>query len=814
MIQQEDISVYGMMCSHCEAAVTKALLQSPGVDTANAFHEDNRVQVAFDTEQTNPEKLKLVIVEQGYSLDPPAQESLEPEPEQVETIKEEPDPANLKEVCFGIQGMSCANCALAIEKAFKGVEGVKKSSINLPLERGVVSYDPALMDEARVLNIVNNAGYRAVKQDNQDGPSSKAESFRFYFALGLTIPMMILMQAKIIPMPAANYTLFVLATLVQAVSGMAFYRGAWFSLKNKTANMDVLVSLGIFSAYAYSVYSLFFRNPSTMAYFDTSAMITTFILLGKMLESRAKGKTGQALKELLALNPDKARIIRNNDIEEDISPAMLEKGDRVKVLAGEKIPVDGVILDGHTFVDESMITGESLPVEKVRQDPVTGGTINQSGAIVVETLKTGNDTLLAGIIKMVEDAQADKAPIQRIADKVSNVFVPAVVTAALASFCFWYFMADLSTSARFLFSFERMIAVLVIACPCALGLATPTAIMVGSGVGLKRGILFKKGSVLENISKLDILLFDKTGTLTSGQPEVTGIYPAPNGSTSELLSLAASAEANSTHPLAGAIIQKAKTKNAPVQATTDSREISGQGIVCTLLGSSLKAGKRFDEDQMDPALETTVAQLSDQGHSLVFVSLDDRVKGVIALSDPVKPEAAKAVSLLHKAGIRTALISGDTLASARFAAKQAGIDLVEAQVLPEDKIKKVEEFQAQGLCVGMVGDGINDAPALARADIGMAIGSGTDVAKETGDVVLVKSSPMDVVTAIQLGRKTLAVIKQNFFWAFFYNVLMIPVAAGFLYPVFGLALKPELASIAMWLSSLTVVTNSLRLNRF
>ncbi|WP_022665266.1 heavy metal translocating P-type ATPase [Desulfospira joergensenii] len=811
MIQQEEIKVYGMMCSHCEGAVTKALTESRGVEEASASHGDNRVEVVFDSRLTDLKTLGSIILDEGYSLVPVEEEKTEPEDSGE---KDSPGGKNLSEVSFGIQGMSCANCALAIEKAFRGVEGVESSTINLPLEKGFVSYNPDLLDEKEIFGIVNGAGYKAIEETGEDSLPQGKESFRFYFALGITIPMMVIMQAGFFSMTVTNSILFVLASLVQGVSGIAFYQGAYYSLKNRTANMDVLISLGISAAYFYSVYSLFFLDPSAMAYFDSSAMIITFILLGKMLENRAKGKTGQALKELLALNPDKARIIREKGVEEEISPALVRVGDRIKVLAGEKIPVDGLILQGQTFVDESMITGESLPVEKSKGEPVTGGTINQSGTLVLETLKTGKDTLLAGIVKMVEDAQADKAPIQRLADRVSNVFVPAVVLAALASFGYWYFYSDLAQADRFLFSFERMIAVLVIACPCALGLATPTAIMVGSGVGLKRGILFKRGSVLENISKLDMVLFDKTGTLTRGRPQVTGIYPLPDGTGDELLSLAASAEINSSHPLAGSVLKKAKETGAKIQETRDSREISGQGVVCLLDGLPLKAGKRFAEDRIDPALEQKAAELADQGQSLVFVSLDKVVRGLIALSDPLRPEAGQAVSRLHKAGIRTALISGDTLSSARFAADQAGIEQVEAQVLPEDKINQVKKYQQKGYRVGMVGDGINDAPALAQADIGIAIGSGTDVAKETGEVVLVKNNPLDVDTAIRLGKKTLTVIKQNFFWAFFYNVLMIPVAAGLLYPAFGLTLKPELASIAMWLSSLTVVGNSLRIKGF
>ncbi len=811
MIQHQEIQAYGMMCAHCEGALTKVLNDIDGVSSAKADHDQNRVWVSFDADKTDLNTLEAIILDQGYTLSPETKSGAA-EPHRIQPERKSRQRRTSKEVNFSIQGMTCANCALAIEKAFDGVAGIQKAVINLPLEKGFVSFDPDIMDEEKVYDIVGQAGYKALKEES--GEATGSQTFRFYFALILTLSMMGAMKTGLFSMSTMNLILFILASLVQAVSGTIFYQGAYYSLKNRTANMDVLVSLGISAAYFYSVYALFFLDPTATLYFDSSAMIITFILLGKMLENRAKERTGKALKELLALTPDTARVIRKDDLEEKISPALVRVGDRIRVLAGEKIPIDGLVLEGGTFVDEAMITGESLPVEKSIGDQVTGGTINQSGTILVQALKVGKDTLLAGIVKMVEEAQADKAPIQRLADRISNLFVPAVVLAALASFGYWYLAGNLEASSRFLFSFERMIAVLVIACPCALGLATPTAIMVGSGVGIKRGILFKRGSALENISRLNLVLFDKTGTLTQGKPRVTAAHAAPGTTRKDLISLAASAETHSTHPLAGAILRKAKDMGAKIRDTRDIREISGQGMVCTLGDQSLKAGKKFEEDRLSPDLEKKAKELAEQGNSLVFVSLKNEVKGIVALSDPVKPEAQKVVSRLHGAGIKTALISGDTKASARFAGEQAGIEQVRAEVLPGDKINFVKAFQEKGYKVGMVGDGINDAPALAQADIGIAIGSGTDVAKETGDVVLIKNNPLDVYTAICLGKKTLTVIKQNFFWAFFYNVAMIPVAAGILYPGFDLTLKPEFASIAMWLSSLTVVGNSLRLNRF
>ncbi len=820
MIKKHDIKVYGMMCAHCEKAVTTALEKFPGVSNVTASFERELVTLKFDSGQNRLEDLNVAILEEGYFLSPQKDEAPEPEPQAARTAEppSEPEGANLCDISFNIEGMSCANCSLAIEKAFKRTQGVVSTAINLPLEKGFVTYDPRVLDDGAILAIVKQAGYSASLEQEKDSGAGAKEKFRFLFALGLTLPMMAVMHLQLFDKTTTNYFMFVMASFVQFVSGRAFYEGAYYSLKNRTANMDVLISLGISAAYFYSVFSLFFLDPAKPLFFDSSAMLITFIMIGKMLEARAKGKTGQALKELLALNADTARIIKGQ-AEEILPASMVEQGDMVRVLAGEKIPVDGEVMEGETQVDESMLTGESFPVEKSPGQKVTGATVNLSGAIVVKTQKTGNDTVLAGIIKMVEDAQADKAPIQRLADMASNIFVPVVVTIAMATFSYWYFWADLDGqifTTPFLFSFERMIAVLVIACPCALGLATPTAIMVGSGVGLNLGILFKKGSVLENISHLDMVLFDKTGTITRGRPEVTGIYPARDMTREELLGLAAGAEANSSHPLALPIVSAAGNKGIEPWPTTQAKERSGRGVECRFKGSLLKAGnlKLMKQDRIPPELEAKGEALCQEGRTLVYISLDNRVVGIIALADVVKPDSKTAIQRLHRAGIQTALISGDNKAAALNVAKEVGITQVEAEVLPEDKINTVKKWQAKGMKVAMVGDGINDAPALAQADIGIAIGSGTDVAKEAGEVVLIRNNLLDVERAIRLGKKTLKTIKQNFFWAFFYNLLMIPVAAGILYPHFGLTLKPEFASIAMWFSSLSVVGNSLLLKRF
>ncbi len=822
-----ELKVYGMMCPHCERAVTMALEKLPGVSDVDASFKQEQVSLTLDPIQTTPEQIKTIIVEEGYFLVPQTPpEDIQGE-DQAAAITEsaiEPETAppiggdKFCEISFNISGMSCANCALAIEKAFKKADGIQSTTINLPLEKGFVTYDPKALDENGVLDIVRQAGYSASQGADNAVEDGATEKFRFFFALGLTVPMMAIMHLGLFDMATTHYIMFGLATLVQFVSGRAFYEGAWYSLKNRTANMDVLISLGISAAYFYSVFSLFFIDPANPLFFDSSAMLITFIMVGKMLEAKAKGQTGQALKELLALNPDTARLLKNGE-EKIVPAAMVEAGDLVRVLAGEKIPVDGEVIEGDTQVDESMLTGESFPVHKFPGQAVTGATINQSGTITVKTTKTGNDTVLAGIIKMVEDAQADKAPIQRLADTASNIFVPVVVTLSLITFVYWYIIANASGGSgdiTFLFAFERMIAVLVIACPCALGLATPTAIMVGSGVGLVRGILFKRGSVLENISKLDMVFFDKTGTITKGTPQVTDVCPVDGVSRESLLAMAAGAEAHSTHPLAQPVITLAETEKVAALPLTEAKEISGQGLTAMMEGQILKAGnlKLMDGEHISDTFKAMGETLSKAGKSTIYISLGGNLQGIIGLADVVKQDSKQAVERLHRAGIKTGLISGDNQAAALATATAVGIDRVEAEVLPEDKINTVKKWQEKGLRVAMVGDGINDAPALACADIGIAIGSGTDVAKETGDVILVKNSLLDVERAIRLGRKTLKTIKLNFFWAFGYNIAMIPLAAGVFYFSFGLTLKPELAGIAMWMSSLSVVGNSLLLKRF
>jgi Cu+-exporting ATPase len=606
------------------------------------------------------------------------------------------------------------------------------------------------------------------------------------------------------------YTMFVLASIVQFTAGQTFYRSAYHSLKNHTANMDVLVALGITAAYGYSVMttfpSVFFEGPT---FFDTSALLITFVRFGKYLEARAKGRAGAALKRLLELQADKARILVAGQ-EKEVAASSVEVGDIVIVKPGEKIPVDGKIIAGKASVDESMLTGEGVPVEKGVGDLVAGATINRSGSIQVETTKIGKDTVLSSIVRMVAAAQGVKPPIQRLADVISHYFVPVVVITSIVTFLIWY----IGLQAGFVFAFTAAIAVLVIACPCALGLATPTAIMVGSGVGLEKGLLFKSAAALEGIAKLQVIAFDKTGTLTKGQPEVTDIIAYAPYNEHQVLEVAAAGENSSLHPLAQAVVAKAKDYGLPIADVEEYHEEAGFGISCVYQGQQLLIGNKkllVEHTIMSDQADYASKALAEGGKTISFVVLNGKVIGLIGLADVLKDSAKEALGRLDEMGLKTLLITGDNAQAAKAIAKQAGIREVIAEVLPQDKIAVIKRYQEQGLKIAMVGDGINDAPALAQADVGVAIGSGTDIAKETGDVILVKNDLCDVARAISLGRKTLRKIKQNLFWALVYNVMGIPIAAGILYPFIGQLLPPEWAGLAMAFSSVSVVTNSLLL---
>ncbi len=805
------LPVGGMKCQKCVGKVTELLLQLSGVDEARVSLEQGEARVFYRPELVGADEMQKVLLQAGFRvpLEAPAAEEAPAAPSRAAAGGGE-----IERMTFAIRGMHCANCAGSIEKKLRSLAGVQSARVSFAGESGSIAYAPGKNGPEEIFQAVRDAGYQPLAAVGAEDLEKEARLERNWliFSAALTAPIMPLMWWH----PFGGATVWViaaLATLVQFTAGLLFYRGAWTSLKNGSANMDVLVAMGVSAAWGYSVLAVFdLFGFGGAAFFETAAMLITFIRFGKWLEARAKGKASQALRALLQLQPD-AAVLLTDEGEKRIAAADLQTGDRILVRAGEKFPVDGIVEEGASAVDESMLTGESAPVAKEAGAEVTGGTINLSGRLRVRATRVGEDTALAQIARLVAEAQGDRAPIQRLADTVSNYFVPTVIGISLATFLLWRYAAG----AEFLFAFKLAIAVLVIACPCALGLATPTAIMVGSSVGLSAGILFKRASVLENISRLDVLLFDKTGTLTQGRFAVTQLLPAADVTEAELLATAAAAEAASSHPLARAMVERAREKGVAIPAVSDIEERGGHGLVCRLDGERLLVGSErlLQGEGVDTApLLERAGGLAAAGNSLVYVARGSRLLGLVALADALKPEAAATVAALKHMGIKTALITGDRRAVAEAVGAQVGIDLIEAEVLPQDKDRVVQRYQEAGQFVGMVGDGINDAPALARADIGIAIGSGTDVAKETGDIVLIKGDIRDVERGIRLGRRTLGKIRQNLFWAFVYNIIGIPVAAGLFYPVFGLILRPEFAGLAMAFSSVSVVTNSLLLKRF
>ena len=812
-LQEVALPVRGMSCQKCVRKVTDLLTAIDGVNAARVSLEEGMARVFYVPGKVDAQDMQAVLVQGGFRV--PLEEA--PQPEELSVVDSTTSgvvPAAAQRLHFAIRGMHCANCAGTIEKKLRTVPGILAARVSFAGESGSVTFDPVQNRSEAIFQAVRDAGYQVqptVASDDLVAEARRERNWLIFSAL-LTAPIMPLMWWH--PFGQATMGIIaVLATIVQFTAGLTFYRGAWHSLKNAAANMDVLVAMGISAAWGYSVLAVFdLFGFGGAEFFETGAMLITFIRFGKWLEAQAKGRANQALRALLQLQPDQAVLLTAAG-EKIVAAATLQAGDQVLVRAGEKIPVDGVVVEGASAVDASMLTGESAPVARETGDTVAGGTINISGRLLIRATRVGEETTLAQIVRLVSEAQGDKAPIQRLADSVSNYFVPAVVTIAALTFLLWHFAAG----AEFLFAFKLAIAVLVIACPCALGLATPTAIMVGSSVGLSAGILFKRATVLENISRLTVLLFDKTGTLTKGEFAVTDLLPAPGVETMALLRIAAAAEAASRHPLAEAVVRRAKTEGLTIVAVDDVRERGGHGLLCTLDGAQVLAGNERllrTEGMVGDLHAADAERLAAEGKSLVYIAHDGQLLGLIALADTIKPEAAATVAALKRLGLKTALITGDRQAVAAAVGAEIGIDLIEAEVLPAEKEQVVRRYQQQGEVVGMVGDGINDAPALARADIGIAIGSGTDVAKETGDIVLIKGDIRDVERSIRLGRKTLQKIRQNLFWAFAYNMIGIPIAAGVFYPAFGIVLRPEFAGLAMAFSSISVVTNSLLLKRY
>lgn len=731
-----------------------------------------------------------------------------------------------------VEGMTCASCVLRVEKTLKKVEGVQEATVNLASEKVTLTFDPSKVQLDTLAHVVDEAGYKLIVPAEQPSdfslregpgqmPGEPSEGFlrlkrEFIFSVILTAPIMLVSMFMMsgwfmalwpLSMDDTNKLLLIATTLVMVVSGKRFFTIAWKLAKHFTSDMNTLVAVGTGTAYAYSALVVLFPHwfpaeTRTHVYFDTAAVIVTLILMGRLLEARAKQRASDAIKKLMELQPKTARVVRNGR-ELDIPIGNVVHGDIVIVRPGERIPVDGVITNGATSVDESMVTGESIPVEKTVGQKVIGGTINKNGTIEFRATAVGTETVIAQIIKLVEQAQGSKAPIQRLADRIASVFVPTVMGIGLLTFILWLAVGGVG----FTVAMMNFIAVLIIACPCALGLATPTAIMVGTGLGATRGILIKNAESLERAHQVQTVVLDKTGTVTTGRPTVTDVIPLNATDETTLLHRAASVEKRSEHPLGLAIVEYAQSKGITPADVQSFLSITGRGISATVNGDSVLIGnlQLMQESSVNVAeAETILQRLTDEGKTPILVSLNRRLAGIIAVADTIKPSSKEAVAKLKEMGLEVVMMSGDHRRTAEAIAREAGIDRVIAEILPHEKAKQVQALQAEGRVVAMVGDGINDAPALAQADVGIAMGTGTDVAMETADITLMNSDLRSVVEAIRLSHRTIRTIKQNLFWAFIYNIIGIPVAAlGLLNPIY--------AAAAMAFSSVSVVMNSLRL---
>lgn len=807
------IPIRGMTCASCAQIIEKGTRETPGISLSQVNLATESAMIEYDPRLIDLAKIKTIITESGYEV------------------------ASRKSV-FVVTGMTCASCVARVESALSTIPGVISASVNLASEKVTVEYlDNVSFSEIK--SAVQDAGYDIFPESGtlpgivpDSGNESRKLKIRLIFA---AVAAAIVMGLGFAPVfPGRDYLQWALATPVQFWAGWRFYRGMLGALKHRTADMNTLIAVGTSAAYFYSVIAILFPAVFTIGgimphlYFDTSATIITLILLGRYLEAKAKGQTSEAIKKLIGLRPDTARLIRNGqEIEVPIDD--VQPGDLLIVRPGERIPVDGIVRQGHSNVDESMITGESLPVTKDIGQTVIGATINKTGSFQFEATKVGKDTMLARIIKLVEEAQGSKAPIQRFADIVASYFVPIVIVIALVTFLIWFFLGPVPQLTYALLNF---IAVLIIACPCALGLATPTGIIVGTGKGADYGTLIRNAETLEKAHSINTVLLDKTGTLTFGQPKVTDIVNTSSFTEEEILRFAASVEHGSEHPLGEAIVQAARERSLNLIPASDFQALPGQGVSAVLDDKKVVLGNSNLMSQLGLSLHGLDSQagiLSAGGKTSVFIGIGREVVGLIAVADTVKPDAVKTVHALHRMGIEVAMITGDNPQTAQAIASEIGIDRVMAGVLPENKAAEVKNLQQQGKIVAMVGDGINDAPALAQADIGIAIGTGTDVAIETADITLIGGELTNIVTAIALSKRTIRTIKQNLFWAFAYNVILIPVAAGILYLFFrdsGVPsslrfilgeygfLNPMLAAAAMAASSVTVVSNSLRLKRF
>ena len=718
-------------------------------------------------------------------------------------------------VIIRIGGMSCAMCAKAIESAIGKLPGVKSVTVNLSTESARIVFDPKIASLGEIKRAVERIGYEFLGVEEEGRKKEKEDLIkqmekRLFFAAAIGIILLILSYGKFIGflVPYNSWIQLILATPVMLYSGRGMFSAAAKALSNRMLNMDVMYSMGVGSAFTASVLSTLGFLPEDYLFFETSVLLLAFLLLGRTLEAMARERTGEAIKKLMGLQAKTAIVVRDREMKVPVEEVRV--GDVVIVRPGEKIPIDGVVIEGESYVDESMITGEPIPNLKRIGDEVIAATINKNGILRVRATKVGKDTLLAQIIKLVQEAISSKPPIQRLADRIVTYFIPAVLAVAVGSFVYWYFITNSPV-----FAFTTFVAVLVIACPCAFGLATPTALTVGMGKGAELGILIKHGDALEIARKVSTVVFDKTGTLTKGRPEVTDVIAFD--SVKEVLRTAAIAEKRSGHPLAEAIVRKAEAEKISVKEPEKFETIAGKGVVASFNGNQILVGSRKlmveKRVAVDGRIEGILRKLEMDAKTAVLVALNDRIVGVIGIADTLKESALEAVKELRRMGKKVVMITGDNKRTGEAIAKKLGIDVI-AEVLPHQKAEEVKRMQERGEVVAFVGDGINDAPALAQADLGIAIGGGTDIAIESGDIVLMRDDLRDVVAAIQLSEKTLNKIKQNLFWALIYNTVLIPVAAGLLYPLFGVVFRPEWAGAAMAMSSVSVVTNSLLMKNY
>lgn len=815
-MKKEILSINGMTCSSCANTIERKVGKIDGTVSASVNFATEKLTVEFDENKVDILRIKQEIKKAGYNA-------------------VEGQMNSIKDIIIPISGMTCASCANSVEKAIRKLPGIQEVSVNFASEKAKVIYNAAEVRISEIKDAIAKAGYKAMvvisdKQTDHERESRDAEMKslwrRFVISASFTVPLLYIAMGHMLgfPLPEVimpemhpiNFGLIQLLLVLPIITaGYKFYTVGFSKLIRREPNMDSLIALGTSAAFLYGVYAIVQiaggnTEYSKDLYFETSGVIIALILLGKYLEAVSKGKTSEAIKKLMGLAPKTAVVIHEG--KEMIIPIEeVEVGDIILVKPGEKIPVDGELLEGRSSVDESMITGESIPVEKNAGSKVIGASINKNGIIRFEATKVGKDTALAQIIKLVEDAQGSKAPIAKLADVISGYFVPIVMAIAVIAGTAWYL-----SGMPVVFSLTIFIAVLVIACPCALGLATPTAIMVGTGKGAEYGVLIKGGEALETAHRINTIVFDKTGTITEGKPIVTDIIVTAGFDEYELVKLAASAEKGSEHPLGEAIVNKANEKNLGFYKAESFEAIPGHGIEVVINDKLVLLGnkKLMNERGLDVTLQNESDRLAAEGKTPMFIAVDNTLAGIIAVADVMKDSSKRAVEILHGMGIEVAMITGDNRRTAEAIAKQVGIDRVLAEVLPQDKANEVKKLQMEGKKVAMVGDGINDAPALAQADIGIAIGSGTDVAMESADIVLMRSDLIDVPTAIQLSKKTIRNIKQNLFWAFAYNTAGIPIAAGILYILGGPRLNPIIAAGAMAFSSVSVLTNALRLKRF